>query len=41
MLVWLSAQINSGDIVLLYDADSEHWDLVGKTRARELGCLEG
>jgi len=25
-----------GDLQLLYDADSEHWDLVHRDRAREL-----
>lgn len=32
----LRARLTAGELQLLYDADSEHWDLVQKDRAREL-----
>ncbi|MEQ8517239.1 MAG: YheU family protein [Chromatocurvus sp.] len=32
----LQSRLTTGDLQLLYDADSEHWDLVDKNRAREL-----
>lgn len=32
----LRARLIAGELQLLYDADSEHWDLVQKDRAREL-----
>lgn len=32
----LRSGLASGDLQLLYDVDSEHWDLVSKARAREL-----
>lgn len=32
----LRLRLIAGDVQLLYDADSEHWDLVPRERAREL-----
>ena len=32
----LHSQLTAGYLQLLYDADSEHWDLVDKERARHL-----
>lgn len=32
----LRARLAAGDLQLLYDVDSEHWDLVARDRAREL-----
>jgi uncharacterized protein YheU (UPF0270 family) len=32
----LRAQLASGDVQLLYDADSEQWDLLERAAAREL-----
>jgi len=32
----LQRQLESGELQLLYDLDSEHWDLVPRERAREL-----
>lgn len=32
----LRSRLSAGDLQLLYDTDSEHWDLVHRDRAREL-----
>lgn len=32
----LRSRLSAGDLQLLYDVDSEHWDLVHRDRAREL-----
>ena len=32
----LSAQLAAGTLCLLYDADSEHWDLLSREQADEL-----
>ena len=32
----LRAQLVAGDVQLVYDADSEHWDLVARDHARAL-----
>lgn len=32
----LLSRLSAGDLQLLYDVDSEHWDLVHRDRAREL-----
>ena len=32
----LRAQLLAGDVQLVYDADSEHWDLLARDRARAL-----
>lgn len=32
----LRSRVSTGDLQLLYDGDSEHWDLVPRDRARDL-----
>ena len=32
----LRRQLDSGELCILYDIDSEHWDLTPRERAREL-----
>ena len=33
----LKSQLSRGDLSLIYDLDSEHWDLCSRDRRRELG----